>query len=263
MLERFRQAKKAEIAALLRAQENGLLPAPKNSRRPDFASAIHSRKGISVIAEYKRASPSKGRIRSDLDVEDVARQYQAAGATAMSILTEESFFDGKLAYLEQAANVTNGAVPLLRKDFIFDPIQIDATATTPAAALLLIARFYASASELRELREHAESFGIAAVVEVFAADDLAMARDSGARIIQVNARDLDKLIVDRAACLELIRKNRPAKGEIWIAASGISKPEHLQEAEEIGFHAALVGSSLMESGQPGENLAALLKGAHA
>lgn len=257
MLAKFRQAKQTEIAALRAAAETGSLPQAR--KHPDFAKALCGGR-LAVIAEYKRASPSKGVIRKDLEVEEVAAQYRASGAAAMSVLTEESFFDGSLAYLERASLATDGELPLLRKDFIFDPLQIDATAATPAAAILLIARMYADAVELRSLIEHAQRLGLGAVVEVFAQADLAMARAAGAKLIQVNARDLDNLQVNRNACLKLIAGVRPLAHEIWIAASGIDKPEHLAMVADAGFQAALVGSGLMRQGQPGENLAALLKG---
>lgn len=253
MLEKFRQAKQAEIRRLL---ESDLAPVQRS--RPDFRGAISGRDRIAVIAEYKRASPSKGRIRFDLDAATVARQYWRAGAAAISILTEETFFDGRLGYLEEAEAATGGEIPLLRKDFIFHPAQIAATAQTPAAAILLIARMYAGAQELRSLREYAEKLGLAAVVEIFDESDLGMARDAGAEIIQANSRNLATLQVDRTACLRLVAKARPE--EVWIAASGISRPEHVAEAARAGYQAILVGGALMEKGQPGENLARLLGG---
>lgn len=104
---------------------------------------------------------------------------------------------------------------------------------------------------LRQLREEAEGFGLHAVVEIFDAADLRLARESGARIIQVNARDLQTFAVDRAACLSLARSCPPENGEIWVAASGISHAEHLVQAAEAGYQAALVGTALMEKGKPG------------
>ena len=116
------------------------------------------------------------------------------------------------------------------------------------------------AARLRRLREQAESLGMQAVVEVCGKKDLVLARESGARIIQVNARDLDTLRVDRQACLELARQCPPERGEIWIAASGMDRREHLEEAARAGFSAALVGTALMQEGQPGAALRRLLRG---
>lgn len=269
LLERFRKAKEAEVEALRALEAQGALPAVYEGQRPDFVAALtrqqHSGAGggspLAVVAEYKRASPSRGVICENLDVEDVARQYAAAGASAVSVLTEETFFRGRLEYLARAADpalYTGPRVPLLRKDFIFDPLQVRATAATPASALLLIVRLTPDAATLRALREQAEAYGIQAVVEIFDVEDLRLARESGARIIQVNARDLESLAVDRDACLRLIQVCPPAKGELWIAASGMSSAEHLLAAASAGYHAVLVGSALMEGGTPGEALAALL-----
>ena len=271
-LERFRAAKAAELAALRQAEASGTLPPPWRGPRPDFAAALAGRPGrgpLNVVAEYKRASPSKGVICEALAVEDVARQYAGAGAAALSILTEEQWFRGELAFLGRASRALEEAggpaLPLLRKDFIFDPLQVVATAATPAAALLLIVRLTPEAAQLRALREQAEGHGMAAVVEVFDAEDLALARESGARIIQVNARDLESLKVDREAPLTLIRACPPLPGEIWIAASGMDSFGHLELAAEAGYRAGLVGTALMAGGEPGAALARLLcgEGAHA
>ena len=263
-LERFHQAKQAEVAALRLAAERGSLPALLTAPRPDVAAALRTparRAPLAVVAEYKRASPSRGVIREDLDVEEVVRQYAAAGASALSILTEETYFHGRPDFLSRAAApglYPATPLPLLRKDFIFDPLQVRATAATPASALLLIVRLTPEATVLRRLREEAESFGMHAVVEVFDAADLRLARESGARIIQVNARDLQTFAVDRAACLALAEACPPENHEIWMAASGISEPEHLVLAASAGYRAALVGTALMEHVRPGAALAALL-----
>ncbi|MBD5538891.1 MAG: indole-3-glycerol-phosphate synthase [Desulfovibrio sp.] len=264
-LERFRAAKKAEVEALRRAAEGGGLPAPWPGPRPDFAAALTGRPcpgPLAVIAEYKRASPSRGVICEALSVEEAARQYAGAGAAALSILTEAEWFHGELSFLARAVGALAAAgtpgIPLLRKDFIFDPLQVEATAATPASALLLIVRLTPEASLLRDLREQAERCGMAAVVEIFDAEDLALARESGARIIQVNARDLDSLQVDRDAPLALIRACPPERGEVWIAASGMDSFAHLARAADAGYAAALVGTALMARGEPGAALTRLL-----
>lgn len=266
-LERFRAAKAPELAALRRAAREGTLPPPWKGPRPDFAAALCARPApgpLAVIAEYKRASPSRGVICEALSVEEVARLYAAAGAAALSVLTEEEWFHGELDFLARAARALEAAgaprLPLLRKDFIFDPLQVAATAATPASALLLIVRLTPQVAELRALREAAESFGMAAVVEVFDAADLALARESGARIIQVNARDLDSLRVDRDTPLALIRAHPPLAGEVWIAASGMDSFAHLAQAADAGYAAALVGTALMAGGEPGAALGRLLSG---
>lgn len=257
MLAKFREAKRTEIARLAQLAERGLLPASRKGARPGFTKNIRKKPGLAVIAEYKRASPSLGVIRQDLEIEAVAREYESGGAAAISVLTEESRFDGKLDYIARAAKTT--ALPLLRKDFIFDPLQVSATATTPAAAILLIARMMEDARKLRELREQAESHGLEAVIEIFDFNDLRIAREAGARIIQVNARDLQRLEIDPQRHLRLIEKAIPQAHELWIAASGISAPNQLYSVQNAGYEAALIGGSLMAKGSPGANLAALLR----
>lgn len=266
-LERFVAAKQAEVQALESLMADAASFALGGAlcrwagERPSFRKALESKGDapLAVIAEFKKASPSRGVICAGLEPEDVARQYAEGGASAVSILTEETYFQGDINYLARAANAVP-SVPLLRKDFIFHPAQVAATLATPASAMLLIVRLTPDAGQLRALREQAEAGGVEAVVEVFDEADLILARESGARIIQVNARDLVTLKVDRETCLELIRKFPPREGELWIAASGMSCKADLEAAARAGFHAALVGSALMEKGTPGESLRLLLAG---
>lgn len=258
-LERFYTAKQAEVELLRKQAEQGLLPPPLPGKRPDFKAAIQGKCAgpVAVIAEYKRASPSRGVICEHLAVEDAVRQYAEAGASCLSILTEEQYFMGSLDFLQRARSAQS-TIPLLRKDFIFDMTQIVATAATPASALLLIVRLTPDTLVLRQLREESAKFGMACVVEVFDEEDLRLARESGAEIIQVNARDLQTLKVDRKACLALARTCPPRSGEVWIQASGVGKFSHLVEAKEAGYSAVLVGTSLMEGGTPGRALHSLL-----
>ena len=274
-LERFIKAKTAEVDELRRLAKQGEMPAPLDAPRPDFLAALRGccvpavrlgEHSLAVVAEYKRASPSRGGICENIGVEEAAHQYAASGASCLSILTEKTYFQGHMRYLHEAANpalYTGHQPPLLRKDFIFDPLQVAATAATPASALLLIVRLTPDVCTLRALREQAESLGMQAVVEVFDQQDLRLARQSGARIIQVNARDLGSLATDRKAPLALIRACPPQKDEVWIAASGIDRGEHLLDAARAGFAAVLVGSALMAGGTPGLALARLLEQAQA
>ncbi len=267
MLSRFARVKAEEVARLKSLKAQGRFPRAWEGLRPSFAGALSPKGGLpAVIAEYKRASPSRGVICEDVGVEDCALAYAGAGASALSILTEEAFFKGSLGYLARARAALGAAglgQPLLRKDFICDALQVEATFATPASALLLIVRFTPDAGRLRDLRQLAESQGLDAVVEVFGEADLETARESGARIIQVNARDLDTFKVDRAVCLALARRCPPLPGEAWIAASGVFERAHLEEAGEAGFAACLVGTALMAGGRPGEALARLLGNASA
>lgn len=263
LLDKFRQAKLAETAQLNELAKQKKLPVPFIGERQDFLQALLSplpapqTHRVRVIAEFKQASPSQGIICQGLSPTQVAEQYSHAGATCVSVLTEETYFGGKLEYLDQMNNV---GIPLLRKDFIFDPLQVIATAATPAAALLLIVRLTPQADILRALREQAESYGIHAVVEIFDEADLQLARASGARIIQVNARDLDTLLINSDACYSLVTHKQA--GECWIAASGICTAQNLLQAEQTGFDAVLIGTHLMQQGTPGTTLHQLIKQYH-
>lgn len=259
MLEKFKVSKRKEIEYLLKLKRAGSFPAPYSGARPCFARALLNATPLGLIAEYKRASPSKGKICDELSVKEVAKIYTRAGASALSILTEEDWFDGKFEFLAQAREAS--PLPLLRKDFIFDAIQIDYTAASPASAILLIARLIPCEDKLRKFIELSESYGLEPVVEVFDGRDLELARKCQASIIQVNARDLDKLQVDCEACINLIRKFPPQNQELWIAASGITSGSQLCEAARAGYRGALVGTALMASGNPGKTLSELLEGA--
>lgn len=253
MLERFRAAKQPEIQALQALELEGRMPAPFAGARPSFSRALQGA-SLAVIAEYKRASPSKGVINKTLGPEDVARAYSEGGAAALSVLTEERHFQGELAFLERMAPV---GLPLLRKDFILHPAQVVQTAATPASALLLIVRMLED-TLLAELLAQSAGFGLEAVVEAFDGHDLERAKQAGAQIIQINNRDLDTLRTDLAVSEKLVQHKDA--GELWISASGIERPQDLQHMQDMGYDAVLVGTSLMASTAPGHALRELRKG---
>lgn len=256
-LQRFIDAKQAELAALRLAKTEGHLSAPFTGVRGDFRAALLATppagEPLRVIAEFKRSSPSKGLINGSLDVAATARAYASGGAAAMSVLTEEKYFLGSTTDLDAAFPA---GLPLLRKDFIFDPLQVEQTFSTPAAAMLLIVALTPDPALLRDLRQQAAEAGIDSVVEIFSERELDIARESGATILQVNARNLETFETDRATGFQLAR-NR-ASGEVWIAASAMSARAHLIEAAEAGYDAALVGTALMQTPHPGETLRSLL-----
>ncbi|MCG8529934.1 MAG: indole-3-glycerol-phosphate synthase, partial [Desulfovibrionales bacterium] len=159
MLSKFLAAKHPEISRLVTMEKSGTLPKPYKGRRVPFSSTLRD-KGFACIAEYKRASPSRGDIAPHLSPEDVACQYAKSGATALSVLTEEKYFRGKLEFIER---MQPEGLPMLRKDFIVQPLQVVETAATPASAQLLIARMFNSSSELAELIELGNSYGIESV----------------------------------------------------------------------------------------------------
>lgn len=262
MLEKFKKAKIAEIKQLARLMEDGKFPVAKNRPDKKFAKTLRQRSNsIAIIAEYKRASPSRGIIRTDLEPEDVANAYALGGASALSVLTETDYFQGNFNYLDRCAKALAkiSSLPILRKDFIFDELQIMATASSSASALLLIARLTPDAKMLCSLRELAESYNLECVVEIFDLQDLKLARDSGAEIIQVNARDLASLKVDCTSCLRLIEAAKPQMHELWICASGLESGLQIKAAASAGFGAALIGSSLMSKPDPGVALATLIE----
>ncbi len=234
-LERFRIAKQPELDSLRLHPPIALY----GGQRPKFIGRRGGR--LQIIAEYKRASPSQGIIDDTRSPEEVAAIYTKGGASAISVLTERKYFDGRLSYLDCVRSVS--PLPLLRKDFIFDELQVCATAATPASALLLMVALSPEPEDLRHLRETAESFGIQAVVEVGNEEELARARDSGARIIQVNNRNLETLKVDTTVTRRLIVQRH--SNEVWIAASGLTSTEGLDE-----YDALLIGTALMNNPDP-------------
>jgi indole-3-glycerol phosphate synthase len=252
MLEKFRQAKAAEVAELVRLRESGHAFTPWAAPRPGFGAALVAPGSSGIIAEYKRASPSKGDINLGLAPLEVCSGYREAGACALSILTESVYFKGHLDHLREVAPL---GLPLLRKDFIVHPLQVEATAATPASAILLIVRMFAEQDELADLHGLCTALRLEPVVEVFDERDLDRAKELGARIIQVNNRDLDTLSTDLNRCTDLVR--RKEDGEIWIGASGISTPDHIAQLRAAGLDALLIGTALMQNADPGQGLAGL------
>ena len=254
MLDMFRTAKIKEVAALIEMSAKGEMPPPYTGPRPSFVSGLRAAGPLPVIAEYKRASPSRGDINLTATPESIARAYANAGAGAISVLTEETYFKGSLGFL---ARMAAPGLPLLRKDFILHPLQVVQTAATPASAFLIIVRMLNDAvleTLLRESKRH----GLEAVVEVFSETDLERAQRASASIIQVNNRDLDSLKTDLSVSRSLVERKQAH--EFWITASGIESHERLASLLDLGFDAALVGTSLMRENDPGRELAELLHG---
>ena len=259
ILERFRAAKLPEIEALREREKRGQLPGFYLGGRPSFSDALRAKGPLAVIGEYKRASPSKGDINLGIPALDACQAYAKAGAAALSILTERDHFKGDPAFLTQCRPV---GLPMLRKDFLFDEVQIRETAATPASALLLIARMLPDAAALARLMALAGAAGLESVVEIFDTADLAMAREAGALLIQVNNRDLDTLTTDLGNAERLMEAAGGPRGdEVWIAASGITGPSDAARMRRAGYGAILVGTSLMAARDPGAALAALVRGA--
>lgn len=224
-------------------------------RQPDggrFHEALRASPAPRIIAECKRRSPSRGMLRRDYDAAAHATAYANAGAAAISVLTEPTFFDGSLEHL--AAVRAAVSVPLLRKDFIVAEYQLAEAVRDGADAVLLIAGAL-SDRELRVLAGRAEELGLAALVEVHDADELARAIDAGSRIIGVNSRNLRTLAVDLAV-LDAIAEKLP-RGVVAVAESGIRRPEDISRLSARGYQAFLVGEGLIVERDPGAALAAL------
>lgn len=221
-------------------------------RQPDhtaFERALRSTRAPRIIAECKRRSPSRGILRQIYVPAAHARAYASAGAAAISVLTEPTFFDGSLEHLEQVRGAVS--LPLLRKDFIVTEYQLFEAAAAGADAVLLIVAAL-SAVELRDLVRRAGQLELAALVEVHEPEEIARAVDAGARIIGVNSRDLRTLAVEPAV-LEHAAARLPADAA-KIAESGIRERADLDRLTAMGYDAFLVGERLIAQQDPGAAL---------
>jgi indole-3-glycerol phosphate synthase len=226
-----------------------------------WASAVRRRSASepAIIAEIKKASPSKGPIRADFDVARLATELQDGGATALSILTDSPYFQGSLRSLEIASAAVN--LPCLRKDFIVDEYQIVEAGAHCADAILLIAAALTSA-ELKRFAAAAHEHGLDVLVEVHTAGELdevlEILGENGADAIGVNNRDLKTFEVRMETSLELADRIPPTV--VRVAESGISTSEDIDRLRAAGFNAFLIGESLMRRPDPGAALSALLAG---
>ena len=224
-----------------------------------WASSLRRRSatGAAVIGEIKKASPSKGLIRKDFDVGWLARRYRDGGAAALSVLTDEPYFEGNLRNLELASAAVD--LPCLRKDFMVDEYQIVEARAHCADAILLIAAALTD-SEMKCFARSAHGVGLDVLVEVHTGGELDRVLDAlggnGADAIGVNNRDLKTFEVRMETSFELV--NRIPTAVVRVAESGISSAEDLEQLRAAGFDAFLIGESLMRQPDPGAALAALL-----
>lgn len=209
-----------------------------------FSEAL-SRPGTSLVAEYKRRSPSAGAIREQATVEEVAAAYERGGAAALSILTEEEHFGGSLADLERARTAVE--LPILRKDFHVDRYQLYEAKVAGADAVLLVVRTL-SISELEALYAEARALELDALVEVHSEAELAAALELDVDVIGINNRDLDDFSVDLRRTFELL-PDIPA-GKTVVSESGIGSRRDVEELERVGVDALLVGETLMRAPDP-------------
>lgn len=229
------------------------LPTPlAKPRLPFLFEQRLSQPGMSFICEVKKASPSKGVIVEDFPYLDIAREYEDAGADAISVLTEPEYFQGCSRYLAEIRETVN--IPLLRKDFIIDPFQIEQSALLGADAILLICSILTPA-RLAEYIRIADSFGLTCLVEAHDETELKTALGAGARVIGVNNRDLRTFSVDTANSIRL-QKLAPSN-VIFVSESGISTNEDVRLMRQNGVDAVLIGEALMRSPDKKSALAAL------
>jgi indole-3-glycerol phosphate synthase len=254
VLGRIVEARRAEVERRRRVVPETVLRIAAQKAEParDFAGAL-CRDTINVIAELKKASPSAGLLREEFDPASLARGFEAAGAAALSVLTEENQFQGALAHLRDARAAT--ALPVLRKDFIVEPWQVwEARAANADTFLLIVA---ALAPELlASLLELGRELGMEPLVEVHTRGELDAALAAGARIVGVNNRNLHTLEVRVETSLELI-EHVPGD-RIAVSESGLRSAEDLARLRSAGFDAFLIGERLMREADPGAALARLL-----
>jgi indole-3-glycerol phosphate synthase len=208
--------------------------------RPFEDALMGTEQGIKLICEIKKSSPSAGLIRRDFDPVRIAKAYEVGGATALSVLTNATHFEGSLDHLMAARGAVS--LPVLRKDFIIGPYQIWESRAAGADAILLIVRMLTD-EELIDLMAATAASRMTALVEVHDERELERAMKAGATVIGVNSRDLRTLQIDMDLCIRLA--NLLPKGSLCVAESGISTRDDLLRIEDAGYHAALIGETFM------------------
>ena len=250
ILAQIVERKKLEL--LHREDDVERLAGKSVANRRNFLKALTNHQPA-IIAEIKKASPSKGVLAEEFDPVAIARAYEEGGAAALSVLTDEKHFHGSLADLESARATVS--LPVLRKDFTIDSYHVHEAAAHGADAILLIAAILTE-WQMRDFRELAERYSMAALVEVHDEEELNPAIGSGARVIGVNNRNLHTFEVKLDTSLRLADKI-PA-GVVKVAESGINTAEHIGQLHAAGYQGFLIGEHLMKSGDPAAALRALL-----
>lgn len=247
--------KKEEVARLLPRLENLRAAALLRNDYRGFASAIdRGPEALGLIAEVKKASPSVGTIREDFDPVAIAQAYEEAGAHAISVLTDEDFFQGHLSHMTKVREAVR--LPVIRKDFIVHEVQIYEAAVAGADAVLLIVAALEQ-SDLERFHEIATTLGLDVLVEVHTGEELERALECGAKLIGINNRNLTTFEVDLAATEE-ISEEVPEEGILLVSESGIKTNADARRVFAAGVNALLVGESLMRTGDVAEQVQALL-----
>ena len=255
-LEEIVAATRERVAAAKTSADRRVLSQAVEQHRPrGFRHGLRraAKSGIAVIAELKKASPSKGLIRADFPVAELAQELEDAGAAALSVLTNERFFQGSLQNLEIASQATR--LPCLRKDFIIDEFQLlEARAHRADAVLLIVAAL--PQNELANLHRRAVELQLDVLCEVHDGVELQRALDAGCDTIGINNRDLHTFRVDLNTSLQLAELMPP--GVVKVAESGIETGDDIARLQDAGYDAFLIGESLMRAPRPGGALQALL-----
>jgi indole-3-glycerol phosphate synthase len=258
-LDQITRSTRGKVAATRRTADLRELERQAEKHVPrGFRRALQqkNRAGIAVIAELKKASPSKGLIRENFCVEELARELKAAGAAALSVLTDAEFFQGSLDNLRLAS--ATAKIPCLRKDFILDEFQLLEARANSADAILLIAAALSQA-ELTSLAQSAGKRGLDVLCEVHDEEELQRAVDAGCDLIGVNTRDLRTFKVDPETAIRLA--DRLPRNVVKVAESGIRSGDDIARLRMAGYNAFLIGESLMRATHPGETLRELIAGA--
>jgi len=260
ILQKICAVKVEEVAAAAAARPQCLVREDAAAQPParDFVGAIRARHAAhrpAVIAEIKKASPSKGVIRADFHPAEIAADYERAGAACLSVLTDRSFFQGAPEYLQAARAACH--LPVLRKDFLVDPYQVFEARAMGADAILLIAACL-DLAQMRDMEQLATELGMAVLVEVHDAAELEQALQLDTPLIGINNRNLRSFEVSLQTTLDLLpRIASGAAGRIVVTESGILKPEDVALMQANAVHTFLVGEAFMRAPHPGAELQAL------
>jgi indole-3-glycerol phosphate synthase len=246
-----REVEQAKAAVPIESLYASLAEAPPPR---DFLAALSAGPPIRLIAEVKKASPSAGVIRADFDPVAIAKTYEKHGASCISVLTDQPYFQGSLDYLRQIRAAVS--LPVLRKDFIIDRYQVVEARAAGTDAVLLIAECLDDDS-LHDLHDAIVELGMTPLVELYEPQNLRRVLDVGAQLIGINNRDLRTFQVDLGHCMRL-RRNIPA-GRIVVGESGIKTREDVEQLQSAGIHAMLVGETLMAQADIGQALDDLLE----
>jgi indole-3-glycerol phosphate synthase len=251
ILSKIIEAKKTRLMAAkalkpFAAVRDEALEVRRHAEKNKFAKSVGQPNSVNIIAEIKRRSPSKGQLKFDASAGAMARHYEEGGAVAISVLTEEDYFDGSLKDLESVKSISE--LPVLRKDFIFDDYQVYESAACGADALLLIVAALDDESLLRLRRITEEEMGMDALIEVHNAAEMERASKAGAKVIGVNNRNLSTFEVSLDVSSQLA--SLAPEGALLISESGIGSPKDVLGLYQLGYRGFLIGETFMLAADP-------------